>query len=181
MLRQRRRVAPRGAQRRELRIVSLNVNGLRQGRKITASGTFRTAQRPQPDTCTLVETHPFGEETGNAVVETCREASAGCRKHEVLTVAKMGLGAMEATGLRGAPVPLRSSSILVFLGEADVPAVRVTGLYVPPSAGPTDETMKVLTDSRPRRRRGGRLSGRVIGWGINHPQLAERLCAVAEG
>ena len=41
----------------EIKILALNVNGLRLERKKKALGTYLAGLRPQPDICILGETH----------------------------------------------------------------------------------------------------------------------------
>ena len=54
----------------EILIMSLNVNGLRQKRKINAPRTYIVGREKQPDVCILVETHLSEEGTESIVLPT---------------------------------------------------------------------------------------------------------------
>ena len=49
----------------DILIMSLNVNGLRQKRKVTALGGYISSLKKQPDVCILIETHLTEAESDN--------------------------------------------------------------------------------------------------------------------
>ena len=171
--------AARGAEGRSrgaIRVLSLNVNGLRQERKVKALGAYLASLSEQPDICILVETHLLEHETDKIVLDTYKKAHESCREFEVeqacggvLIMVKHHVRYRKMDEVPGVALPLNSCSILVFLYARDIPALRVTGAYFPPSARPTTERAAMLTDHRSTAGYRGETIGHLICGDLNHP------------
>ena len=61
----------------------LQINGLRQGRKVRAKGPFLDGRTAQSDICILVATHLMGEKTESIVIDTRRWAHSSLSKPNV--------------------------------------------------------------------------------------------------
>ena len=137
-----------------IRILALNVNGLRQKRKVDALGGFLASLPEQPDICILTETHLSKHETDGILLDTYEKAHASCREMEVeqacvgvLLMVKHHVRYRTADEVPSASLALNSCSILEYRYAHDIPAVRVTGVYLPPSAKPRLGDVAVSTDA----------------------------------
>ena len=114
-----------------LRIMSLNVNGLRQKRKITALGEYIASPTEKPDIRVLVETHPMESETEGIRLDTYRKAHSHCREADVeqacggvLIMVKERVTFSKEEELPGVSLPLNSCSISVYLNNPELPVIR---------------------------------------------------------
>ena len=139
----------------DILLMSLNVNGLRQRRKVTALGKCIPTLCPQPDICILVETHLTEEETDKFKLSTYRKARSHCRTLEegqikggVLIMVKNRVSFSKADDLPGVELPLNSCSIWLYLGLSEMPVVRLTGVYFTPAAKTKMSQVEMLTGAR---------------------------------
>ena len=174
--RKERRTGQNRDQWQTIRVMSLNVNGLRQERKVKALGTYLASLQPQPDICILVETHPFEHGTEGLVLEADKKAHASCRELEVehacggvLIMAKQHIRYRKMDEKPSASLPLNSCSILVYMYARDIPALRMTGIYLPPSAKPKVESVAMLTDAASIATHIKETVGHLMGGDLNHP------------
>ena len=66
-------------------------------------------------------------------------------------------------------LPQNSCSNLVYLYSEDIPALRVTGIYLPPPAKPRVEDVAMLTDAGSAVKHKKEVVGHLIGGDLNHP------------
>ena len=160
----------------DLLIMTLNVNGLRQKRKITALGTYLSTLERQPEVCILAETHLVENETEGIKLDTYRKAHSHCREEEVekscggvLIMVKKDASFKKDEERQGVSLPLNSCSILLFLNNPEMPVVRLTGVYFTPSAKPRVEQVEMLTGGRSAVLHEGSEMGHIIAGDLNHP------------
>ena len=153
--------------------MSLNVDGLRQRRRVAALGKFIASLDEQPDVCVLVETHLMEIETEGIRLDTYREAHSHCREDEVeeacggvLIMVNGRVSFAREDELPGASLPLSSCSIR---NNPELPAIRLTGVFLPPSAKPKIEQVKMLTDHRSDSAHKGVRIGHIMTGDFNHP------------
>ena len=159
-----------------LRILALNVDGLRLKRKRNALGTYVAGLDPQPDVCIISETHLLETEVDWVHYDTYERAHYSCRDIDVtqacggvLILVKTGLGYRKVDDRPNVQQPLNGSSILVYTRDEHVPAVRITGVYFTPAARPREEQVKMLTDKRSDMIVDGSRIGHIIGGDLNPP------------
>ena len=159
-----------------IRILSLNVNGLRQKRKVDALAAFIASLQEQPDVCILTETHLLEHETKNFVLDTYKKAHESCREPTaeqacggVLIMVKQHARYRKVNDMPTVALPLNGCSILVYLYAEDIPAIRITGLYLPPSAKPKVEDVAMLVNAGSAMTYRGGAVGHLIGGDLNHP------------
>ena len=165
----------------DILIMSLNVNGLRQKRKITALGEYISTLCPQPDICILGETHLTEEETNKFKLSPYRKAHSHCRTMEegqikggVLIMVKSTVSFTKVEDLPGVELPLNSCSIWLYLKNFELPVVRLTGVYFTPAAKPKMSQVEVLTDLRSHTLRQGARPGHIITGDFNHPSWSNQ-------
>ena len=139
----------------DLLIMSLNVNGLRQKRKVTAPGGYLSPLKKQPEICILVETHLTEAEADHFQLSTYWKAHAHCSQPEdgqmegrVLIMVKQRVTFTKDDELPGANLPLHSCSIWLYLNNPELPVVRLTGVYFSPATKPRVAQVEMLTDER---------------------------------
>ena len=76
------KVLPEG----ELKILALNVDGIRQDRKRKAFGTYLSGLRPQPDVCIIGETHLLDAEIKQIQYPSYQYANHSSRGEDVVPV-----------------------------------------------------------------------------------------------
>ena len=160
----------------DILIMALNVNGLRQKRKVTALGKYISSLKPQPDICVLSETHLYEDETDKFCLETYHKAHSSCREPDeeqakggVLILVKERVSYTKAVEMPSVSLPLHSCSIWLHLNNKEMPVVRLTGIYFPPSAKPTLSAVEMLTDRRSFTAQYEVQPGHIIAGDFNHP------------
>ena len=111
-----------------LRILSLNVNGIRQKRKKQAPGGFISGLNPQPDVCIFTETHMYDGEAAAMTFDSYEYANHSCREPDVeqacgrvLILVKIGTPFTKLDEFPKVSLPLNGCSILVYLRCEDFP------------------------------------------------------------
>ena len=160
----------------EIRVLALNVNGIRQERKRKALCTFLSALRPQPDVRILGETHLLDSEVGQIRYPTYRYGNHRSRgsdvapaRGEVLILVKQGIRFSKETEWPNVQLPLNGRSICVYANCHELLALRITGVYFSQAVEPPESEDKMLTDCRSRGLLEGMEIGQAIGGDFNRP------------
>ena len=158
-----------------IRIMSLNVNGLRKRRKILALGKYIASLEPQPDICLLTEAHLFEHELKRVQIDTYVQAHNSCRKESdvqqacggVLILIKKGPRYFKQDDLPELLPPLNGCSVQISPANPQVPALRITGAYIQPAAKPKFHEVGYLTGKGTENYYEGKKVGRILGGDFN--------------
>ena len=169
--------APKQPMHDYIRLMALNVNGIRTPRKVLALGRFLANQQPQPDVCILTETHLFEWEHKKLHFPTYIIAHKSCRRPEdvqqacggVAILTKKGLSHVQLNDLPQLKPPLNSCSIQIFPNTLNVEALRITGVYLQPAAKPKLQDVSCLTGAESSNFYKGKRVGHILGGDFNHP------------
>ena len=118
--------------------MSVNVNGIREPRKVLARGEYVVRLEPQSDIWTLVETHLFehsGKTSHSVAHESRRKAEDVKRVCDSVTIlVKKGLHCIMTDDLPELGRQLNVCSIQIPLNDSRVGELGVTGVFPQPAA-----------------------------------------------
>ena len=159
-----------------LRILTINVDGIREPGKILALENF--VAQELPDILIVTETHLTEKEARGlilagyvAITESSMPRDGTRIRGGVAILAKIGVTCEELKEgeVQELALPLYSCTILVFLNDEDQRELKITGVYLPPKGGQTAEKLSVLTGAKVSRMCRGRRVGHILAGDFNHP------------
>ena len=159
-----------------LRIITINVNGLREHGKFLTFEQF--AAQEKPDVLVATETHLTAREARRLVITGYKVPTghsqpkdSGQMKGGVAILVRIGISSEELKGgdVPQLELPLYSCSIIVYLQYEDQRAMQITGVYLPPKGGQTAALVGALTTPQVRRMLDGRALGHLLAGDFNHP------------
>ena len=159
---------------KSLTVLALNIDGLREPGRVLALAAY--AARAGADILIITETHLRSKEARalrvegyEVVTEHSREPNLTKMCGGVVILARVGITCVELEKAPQLALPLNSCSVLVYLHDNDLEALKITGVYLPPKGAMTFEKLNKLTNSDSSAMIRGKRVGHLLGGDFNHP------------